>query len=203
MASDAAADLISLIIIVAALAALATSFSYSIPYAVRRYAYYRDGDGARKSYAKFRLFSILLPTAVVLCFFAVGLGAIALEDGAGRIVFLRLTILAAILLVAAQLIVIPIWDRRVMAMAEDEAEDSGQRDVVKKLDAAERESEDRYSETEQEKTEVRKRLDAQEEKVSEKLDAQEEKVVQRLDAQNESVKEKLDELLDILRRGRS
>ncbi len=213
MALEAAAHLMALIILVASLAALATSVLYSIPYAAKRYALYRDEDGARKSYAKFRLFSILLPTVVVVCFFTVGVGAVALEEGPGRSVFLRLTTLAAILLVAAQLIAVPIWDRHVIALAEDEAAEAGQREVVRKLDSAERESEDRYSEGEVEKSEVRHRLDEMAQGVSDRLDARADDVKgrlddhakdvrARLDRQDAEIGRKLDEMLDILRRGR-
>lgn len=178
MASEAALTILALIVIVVCVAALLVSGLYSIPYAVRRVRANPE-PGARRAFAVLTLLQILAPTLVVVCFLVSGIGALAIEDLPTRQAVVRSSLVVGIVILAAQVVLVPVGHRYVQEMAEREAGEREERGVSKRLDAAERKSEDRYSESELEKGEVRRRLDIQEENVGGKLD----------------------EILDILRRG--
>lgn len=201
MASEAMLTVLALVIIVVCVSALLVSVFYSIPYALRRVRLYPE-PGARRTFAVLTLVGILAPTVVVVIFLMVGVIAITVDDPMLRSAILRPLLLIIVMSVAAQVALVPVGHRQVEEQAKREADDREERRVSRRLDAAERESEDRYSEGEVEKTEVRRRLDIQEEEVKGTLDAQEGRVLQRLDAQDAKVSGKLDEMLDILRRGR-
>ncbi len=215
MTTEAAADVIALIIVVASLFALLASGVYSIPYAVRRVRVYPD-PSARRTFAVITLVGIIAPTVVVALFLATGAAALAIEDPATRSAVIRPLLLAAILIVAAQVVLAPVGHRYIQDQAEREEREREREErsgVSDRLDDAERDREDRYAEGELEKSELRNRLDDRAEGVSDRLDAraddvkgrlddQADEVRARLDRQDEEIGRKLDEMLDILRRGR-
>lgn len=120
MASDAALTILALVVVVVCVAALLVSALYSIPYAARRVRAH-PRPGARRTFAVFTVIGIAAPSLVVVCFLTVGITVLTVEDMQVRAAINRSVLLVGILILAAQVVLVPIGHRYIQDQAEREA----------------------------------------------------------------------------------
>lgn len=119
-------DVIALVVVVVGVSSLAVSLGYSLPAAVARIALYPAG-GARRSFAWLALYQTVAPTVVILSFLVVGIAVLALPDAPVRTALTRLTLLIAVLVSSAQVVLTPIAHRHIQELADEERRALGER----------------------------------------------------------------------------
>lgn len=120
MSSEVALDALAILVVILCLSALAVSAFFSIPYALRRVRAYPK-PGAARTFALTTLLGILAPTAVVGCFLTLGVAILTLPDGTLRQSITRPVLFLGVVILWAQVILVPIGHRYIQEQAIREA----------------------------------------------------------------------------------
>lgn len=139
MKEDPVVILLSLIVVVTAVASLCVSFVWSLPYAIRRMRRYRIPGSAKRLFAQFTLSNTVLPLACMIAFLVVGVTTLGMDDTSFRLILVRALVMFAVFATATQIILTPIGHKYVENAAENEhrnAQDTSIREIASETLAA-------------------------------------------------------------------